>query len=260
MSEKIKNYLGIAIIVTILVFAYSALQYVSKVERPAMRTFSVSGEGKVVAIPDVAKFTFSVITQGGTDLAKLQKENTEKTNSAIAFVKSKDVDSKDIKTESYDVSPRYQYYNCGVRPLGPSSTEVCPPPEIVGYTVTNIVSVKIRNFEMISDVISGVVDNGANSVSSLSFTIDDPTSIENEARKEAMEQAREKAKAVAKAGNFKLGNIVSVNENYYPQYNYKYQAYGIGGDVSVAESAPTPAIEPGSQEVNININLIYEIR
>jgi hypothetical protein len=31
-----------------------------------------------MAISDIAQFTFSVITEGGKDIAKLQKDNTEK--------------------------------------------------------------------------------------------------------------------------------------------------------------------------------------
>ena len=82
MSESIKNYLGIAVAAILLVFAYAAISYVNSysqsIEPSAFRSFTVSGEGKITAIPDVAQFNFSVITEGGKDIAKLQKENTEK--------------------------------------------------------------------------------------------------------------------------------------------------------------------------------------
>jgi len=41
-------------------------------------------------------------------------------------------------------------------------------------------------------------------------------------------------------------------------YNYA-KTLGIGGGVAESAAAPTPAIQPGSQEVNVNVTLQYEI-
>ena len=167
MTEKIKNYLGVAIIISIFILAISAWSYVnsySKVVEPgSFRSFSVSGEGKVVAVPDVAEFDFSVITEGGKNIASLQKENTDKTNKIIEFVKGKNIASKDIKTLSYNLTPRYQTYSC------PEIGGPCPPQEIIGYTITQRIAVRVRDFAKIGDLLSGVIENGANSVSDLCF-------------------------------------------------------------------------------------------
>ncbi len=207
-------------------------------------------EGKVIVIPDVAKFNFGVITEGGIDVAGLQEANTEKVNEVIAFVKSHDVDVKDIKTERYNVTPRYQ--RCI------SNNGVCPPPEIVGYTVRQEISVKIRDFSVIGAVLSGAVEHGANSVSQLFFTIDDPTEIENQAREEAIAKAQTKAKAIAKTTGFRIGRLLSISEGYMspvPKYALTMEAVGRGGDDIAA-----PVIEPGSQEVIVNVTLSYEIQ
>ena len=264
MSNRIKNFIGVAAVVGVIVFSYAAWVYVDafskSIEPSSFRSFSVSAEGEVVAIPDVAQFTFQVITQGGADIADLQTQNVEKTNNAIAFVKSQGVEGKDIKTQNFSLDPRYQYYNCSPRPLG-EKTEVCPPPEIVGYTITQTVQVKVRDFTTIGTIISGVVENGANSVSQLSFVIDNPDGEESKARAQAIEKAREKAKAVAKAGGFSVGRLLSIQEGGgFPVYNQFYEKaaldYGMGGAVP---SAPLPSIEPGSQEVKVSVTLVYEI-
>ena len=256
MTEKIKNYLGVAIIISILILAISAWSYVnsySKVIEPgSFRSFSVSGEGKVVAVPDVAEFDFSVITEGGKNIATLQKENTEKMNKAIAFIKSKGVDAKDIKTQNYSLTPRYQYFDCS------KVGGVCPPPKIVGYTVTQNVDVKVRDFAKLGDLLSGVVESGANSVSGLSFTVDDSTKIESEARAKAITEAKEKARSVAEAGGFRLGRLISIEESGQPPiipfYKYAPLPYGAGGDVA------SPEIEPGSQDVVVNVMMRFEIQ
>jgi len=212
MDPRIKNWVGMALVAALLLGAVASLWYVrafsQSIEPSSFRSFSVSAEGEAVVIPDVAEFTFTVLTQGGTDLTATQQTNTKKTNDAIDFVKSKGVERKDIKTQGYSVEPRYQYYNCtgpilqkGVE-IDPyvSEREACPPPEIVGYTVHNMVSVKVRNFEEVGGILSGVVENGANSVSGIYFTVDDPTAVENEARAEAIAKAKDKAEALADAG------------------------------------------------------------
>lgn len=266
IKPMIKNLIGVSIIAVLLVFSYAAVVYVGtysrSIEPGAYRSFSVSGEGKVVAVPDVAEFTFSLITQGGKDLGRIQQENTERVNRAIGFVKSEGVGAKDIKTENYSVEPRYQYFNCGpviLRESGSESARPCPPPEIVGYTITQTVSVKVRDFSKIGTLLSGVVSAGANSVSQLNFTVDDPTKLENEAREEAIAKAKEKAEMVAKAGGFSVGRLISIQEGggYYPQRIYALEAKGgFGGD---AAAMPAPSVEPGSQEIRVNVALVYEI-
>ncbi len=244
----------------ILVAAFVAWQFASayadSVQPGAYRSFSVAGEGKTVAIPDVATFTFSVITEGGKDLGALQTQNTNWTNKVIEYVKNQGVENKDIKTEGYNVSPRYQYSNCGPIAYGGSST--CPPPAIVGYTVTQTVSVKVRNLAKAGEIIGGVVTNGANSVSELQFTLDNPDAAKASARSEALAKAKAKAEEVAREGGFGLGKLISVQINeggQYPVY------YGMGAGVaSKTEMAPVPAVEPGSQEVTVTVNMVYEIR
>ena len=273
MADKVKNYVGFAAIFALVVFALSAVGYVKtyskSIEPSRYRSFSVSGEGKVVAIPDIAQFSFTVITEGGTDLSVLQTENSAKINNAIDFIKSNGVEDADIKTQSYNVSPRYQYFDCSPRilretlpyPATPDENITpCPPPEIVGYTINQTVSIKVRDFEKIGALLSGVVKNGANLVYGPNFTIDDRTKIENEARAKAIENAKQKADAVAKAGGFRLGRILAINEGGYSPYP-RYESFsgfdygkGGGGDV------PAPTIEPGSQDVIVNVSISYEIK
>ena len=116
MDTRIKNWVGSAVVIALIAGAISVLWYAytySRATEPSsFRNFSVSGEGKAVAIPDVATFTFEVITEGGKNLADSQTTNTQRTNGALSFIKSKGVADKDIRTQSYNVEPRYQSFNC----------------------------------------------------------------------------------------------------------------------------------------------------
>lgn len=263
MNERIKNWLGIAIIVSVLLVAFASLGLVRafnhSIEPSAFRSFSVTGEGEAVAKPDVAQFTFSVIEEGGTNVGSLQTANTEKANAIIKFLKEQKVDEKDIKTVGYDVSPRYENAVCGVRPYMVGAAEVCPPPKIVGYTVTQTVEVKVRDFTLTGNILAGVVERGANSVSQLYFTIDDPAALENTARADAIENARAKAKTLAQAGGFKVGRLLSIDDNASPYPYYARESFNLGAADAAVKSLPAPSIEPGSQEIKANLVLRYEI-
>lgn len=264
-TERGKAILYIAISVVLIVVAYGIISYVRtysrSIEPSSFRSFSVSGEGKVVAKPDVAQFSFSVVTQGGKDIGALQKDNTERVNRAIALAKTQGVEDKDIKTEYYSVEPRYQYFSCPPTPIYDTRgiAQPCPPSEIVGYTVSQTVQVKIRNFDKTGDILSGVVTAGANSVSQLFFTIDDPAALESEARTQAIEEAQKKAEAIATAGKFSIGRLLAIEEGGYlpPVYFRGTEAMGKGGDAVMASPAPT--VEPGSQEIRVTVTMRYEI-
>lgn len=266
MNERVKNYLGWALVLGVLAVGYAAIGYVNafkdSVEPGNFKSFAVTGEGKVVLKPDVAQFTFGVVSEGGTDIAKLEEDNVTKVNKANAFLKGLGIKEEDIKTENYSLEPRQEFSNCGRYPYA-GGVETCPPPKIVGYTVRQSVSVKVRedNFSKIGEAISGVVTNGANTVSGLNFTVDDRVKAENEARALAIAQARLKAEATAEAGDFDLGELLGIDEGVTPYYG----KYGMGGDMMAgatmmeAARAPAPAIEPGSQEIIVNVTLRYEI-
>lgn len=262
MDLKLKNYMGMAGVALMAALALSSLIYVRAYSRSTepgtYRSFSVSGEGKVVAIPDVAEFTFSVLTQGGKDLGALQTENTVKVNRAIGVLKGAGISDEDIKTQQYSVEPRYKYFDC--RPdYYSSEARSCPPPEIAGYTVQQTVGVKARDFSKVGELLTQVVVSGANSVSQLNFTMDDPTELQNQARAEAIAKAKAKAKSIAKAGRFDVGRLLSIDEGGPIPFYAKTLAYGMGGDMEAASAAPTPSIQPGSQEIIVNVTLRYEI-
>lgn len=256
MDLKIQNFLGVSIIAALFLGVLTGLWYVQSFSRSvaSQRSFQVQAEGKVVGIPDVAEVTFGVLTEGGKNLVELQKQNTEKVNRIIGFLKKEGVEDKDIKTQSYNISPRYQYFDCP-RVVGEIS-ESCPPPEIVGYSISQQVKVKIRVLDKAGDLIEGMVEQGANNVYGLSFTIDEPEKLEQQAREEAIAKAKEKAQAIARAGGFRLGKLLSIQEGVSAPQPIPF----FGLEVAKGGELAAPQIEPGSQEVKVTVTLTYEIK
>ena len=224
----------------------------------ATNTITVSGEGEVFAVPDTA--TFSVTIQEEAKQVKdAQEVATEKSNDIIAYLKKQGVEEKDIKTADYSVYPQYDYTNAAC------SGGYCPPGRQVlrGFQVSQTLTVKVRDTEKAGDLLSGVGELGATSVSGLSFELDtaDQTAKEAEARGEAIEDARTKAEALAGQLGVSLVRIVGFSENgNYPMYYAKAEmsmaADGRGG----AALPPSPQIPVGENKITSNVSVKYEIR
>lgn len=91
MNTSVKNLLGIVMIMAIVVGTYVVFRVSQVYDRSSeptnFRSFTVSADGKSSGVPDVATFSFQVITEGDTDVAKLQSENATKMNAAIEYIK-----------------------------------------------------------------------------------------------------------------------------------------------------------------------------
>ena len=222
---------------------------------PATNSITVSGEGEVFAVPDTATFSVTV-QEEAKEVKDAQGVATKKINDIIAYLKGGGIEEKDIKTADYSVYPQYDYVQESVCREG-----YCPPGRQVlrGFQVSQTLIVKVRDTEKAGDLLSGVGERGASSVSGLSFTIDDEEDLQREARGKAIEDARTKAAELAKQLNVRLVRIVGFSENgSYPPMPY---AYGRGGDMAVMESkAMAPEIPVGENKIVSNVSVTYEIK
>lgn len=209
-------------------------------------TITVSAEGKVTATPDVALISLSVETRGAT-VAQVQADNTKKMNDITDFVKQSGVADKDVTTSQYNLYPNYTY-----DPRTGKQTQN-------GYTLTQTLTVKIRKLDSAGTILAGAIDRGANQVGQLSFTIDDPEALMQQARLQAVAKARAKAETLAQAAGAKLGKLASFSESPsnvpVPIFYGRAEAVGMGG----AAPTPAPNVQPGSQDITDTVNLSFEI-
>ena len=209
------------------------------------REITVSGEGRTFAAPDIALIQLGVVTEG-MKIGDIVKENTEKMSSILKEIKDLGIEEKDIKTTTYNLTPRYEWTEDGKRIFR-------------GYTLTQEIRVKIRNFEKIGEALEKATEKGANLVGDLQFSIDDPEKVRQEARKEAIEKAKVKAVQLSQDSGLKLVKLVNIYEDYYPRTFsdtlYKNLEATGGGEI-----ATPPEIQPGEQEVTITVYLTYRVR
>ncbi|MFA7662487.1 MAG: SIMPL domain-containing protein [Patescibacteria group bacterium] len=214
-------------------------------------TMTVSADGEVVANPDIAVITIGVNTGEKMKVDEVVAENTAKINAIIKALKDGKVAEKDIKTISYNLYPVYDYTDIAGRTLK-------------GYELDQQLQIKIRDMENIGGIIGIATSNGANQVSDVSFTIDDPEKLKAEARDLAIAKAKEKAKSIARTSGIDLGKLVNVYENESGYVAYDSNAmlsskavsgYGMGGAETVA-----PTIATGDTKITINVSLTYKVK
>lgn len=221
---------------------------------PSPATISVTGEGEMLAVPDIGQFSFSV-TADGADAATAQEASGTKINAILAYLKEQGIEDKDIKVLNYNLFPKWKYEE-RLCPLG----SYCPPGERVqdGFEVSQTVSVKVRDTKVAPVIIAGVGSHGATDISNLNFTIDDTDALRAEARVKAIADAKEKAAILAKQLNVRIVRFVGYYEN--------------GGNVEPYMDMRTMAAEEakagfggaelpvGEQSTKVQVNVTYEVR
>ena len=162
------------------------------------RAISLTGHGEVRAKPDMAVVTVGVMTQA-VSARDAVTDNNAAMEKVIAALKTSGIAEKDIQTSNFSVSPRYDYKeNSQAR--------------LVGYDVSNTVTVTVRDLAGLGTMLDSVVNEGSNQISGIAFDIADRHVLEDQARKLAVADARRKAEIYAAAAGVSLGRVVVMSE------------------------------------------------
>lgn len=205
--------------------------------------FTVSGEGKAVVVPDMAVLTAGVQVNG-TTVRQVQNELNTKMAAVSDAVKKLGVDAKDIQTSGYNINPSYDFTNGTQR--------------ITGYHASTSLTIKVRELDKANDVIDAATANGANNVGGISFTVDDRTAGENEARDKAVAEAKAKAEQAARIAGFRLGKIINYSENFGGMPVPGPLMYDRA--LEAAKSSVPTQLEAGSNELTVTVTLQYELQ
>jgi uncharacterized protein YggE len=200
----------------------------------------VTGVGKITVTPDIALLNLGVEAQQAT-VAGAEQEAAQAMDAIMKVLASFNVADKDIKTQYYSIQP--------VRTYSKDGQEI-----LLGYRVTNTITVKIRKIADTGSIIDAVTAAGGNDVriNSIGFTVDNPDTFGAQAREAAMNDAKAKAKQLAELGGVKLGKPTYISESSYsPPIVYR--------DATEQASAPTTPISPGELEIQLTVQVVYSI-
>jgi uncharacterized protein YggE len=210
-----------------------------------VRQITVTGTGVANAEPDVATIIMGVDVSSG-DPGQAVQSAADFMNSGLAAARDLGVAGEDLKTYSYSLWIENLYDPITYQPTGERM-----------YHVSQYESVDVRDMAIVGEVLAGVVGAGVNSISSVTYRVEDQTALEAQAREAAIADARSKAEAIAAGLGVQLGGPVIVTE-YSGGYTVYDQTaaynYGAGGYGEFA-----PPVTPGSFTVSGSVTITFEI-
>ena len=207
------------------------------------RLISLSGHGEMRMAPDMAFVTTGVLSQGVT-AADALAANTAAMNALFAALTGAGIAEKDVQTSNVFVQPRYNFQDGKA-------------PELIGYDVSNTVTVIVRKIGDLGPLLDKVVQAGSNQINGIGFEVSKPDAALDEARKLATADATRKAKIYAEAMGVGLGRVMSISEG----VNYQPPMPMARSKVMMADAAAAPVpVAAGEQTLSVDVNITWEIQ
>ena len=113
----------------------------------------------------------------------------------------------------------------------------------------------IRKIDDLGKILDAAVTAGANNIYGVSFSVDDPSPYQQQARAAAVKDAQDKAGQLAKAGGLSLGKIVWISEGTVsPQPLFRAAAAPVGLG---AGSVP---VETGQMDITVSVDVRFSVQ
>lgn len=236
------------IVLAALMLGAVALPGAAVAQQPPAITQTITGTrlditatGEVTRVPDIAIITAGVVSRSSTATGALQDSATRMSR-VLAALKRAAVEDRDIQTSNVSLNPEYRYENN-------------QPPQLVGYTASNNVTVRFRDIRNSGKILDALVAQGANQINGPSLTIDKPEAALDEARAQAIAVGRARAELYARSLGLRVVRVVSVSESggSYPVPPPMYAR------AEMAQAADTKIV-PGEQKLQVNLSITFELQ
>lgn len=259
---KFRNDFSLVLLLLALLLPVSVMA----AENPTYpRMIYVNGEAEVKVVPDEVVLTVGIETSN-KNLNTAKNQNDRAVKEILAVTAKNGIAQKFVQTDFFTIEPRYEYrYN---------ETERRDTQVFAGYFVRKNVVITLKDIAKYEDVLSGVLEAGANYVHGIQFRTTALRKYRDQARTMAVKAAREKAQLLANELGLKLGKAWSVtedsggwyswyNNNWGGRQNTQYQTQnammnsGSGGNYGSNPEDST--IAPGQISVNARVSVSFEL-
>ena len=206
-------------------------------------TVTATGSATVTLAPDMATFSVGVSTQDAT-VANAQDVNSATIQAVLDGLKSAGVAPEDLQTANYSIYPVYDYQT---GKLGDQQT-------LTGYTVSNTVTVTVRQLDQLSALLDAAVTAGANESYGINFSSTQSPAAYDQALQAAVQDAIRKAGLMAQSLGRNIGAVLTIREvtdNYSLIGSAKTSAYDLSSNVPV---------ETGTLSVSATVEVVLELK
>jgi uncharacterized protein YggE len=198
----------------------------------------VSGTASVQVTPNVATTTIGVQTFEA-DAVVAVTVNNERVAAVITSLEGLGVLPQDLQTSGFSISPQRAYAEDR-------------PDSITGFWVRNSISATLRDLTTVGAILQGAIEAGANEIHGLQFTVSNPDSIEDVARRLAVQDARRRAESLADAAGASVGRVLSLSES-------SVAVPSIFRGVAELDAAAVP-VQPGEVDVTAFVTAVFALK
>jgi uncharacterized protein YggE len=200
---------------------------------------TVHASGRTRATPDLLTVTLGVETRAARAKDALA-DNNRRAAAVHDVLRARGVKEDDVQTSQVSVSPDYDQRG-----------------RITGFLVDNVVTARLRALDRAGELLDAVAGTAGDAVrvNGLAFSIDDPEQAAADARADAVRRARAQAKQLAEAAGVRLGRLHSLQET--PASDGSPSPYAT--DRASGAAASSVPLAPGSLEVRVSVDLVYDI-
>ncbi len=253
-SCRCKHHGGKVAIVIVLISALTAIAIISllrdRLVNQNLNQVIVVGQGRISYVPDIAKVTLGVQIDKAAKAEEALNQLSAKMTAIAAVLKAAGLADQAIQTANYSLYPQYDYQN--------------NVSKVSGYSANEQLIVKVSGMaqdrDKVSRLIAAASQAGANQVLGIDFDVSNIEDLKQQARLAAIADAKAKAGKMAEAAGVRLGGITGWWENVVqaPGVNSQLSSNDKGG--MGGATASEPAVQSGSQEVVIEMNLNYRVK
>ena len=238
-----KLFLG-SLLVVLLTICGSQAQTPTPVVQA--NTIYAGADGKFDAAPDTAVLRLDIAAQQDTSRAAYDHASAaaERVRQAM---KNNGIDAKALQIGFYSVQPMYDWKN--------------PKHKVIGYRVSTNLTLKLRDFSKIGDIIAQTADIDDMQNQSLNYTLEDIEPAKAKAAEDALRKARNQAGAVAAAGGRTLGELLYASVDVTQPVILAQPMVARAAMAGVAAPPPPTAdFTPQSVTINAHVNAMFALK
>jgi uncharacterized protein YggE len=201
----------------------------------------ISATGEATRVPDIAIISAGVVTRSATATAALE-QNAARMDRVRAALTRAGIADRDIQTSNISLNPEYRYVEN-------------QPPQLVGYTASNQVSVRFRDIRNTGKILDALVAQGAKQINGPNLTIDKPEAALDEARAKALAVGRARAELYARSLGMRVTRLMSVSES-----GGAYPPPPMPVMMEARAAGNFTKIDPGEQKLQVTLGMTFELQ
>jgi uncharacterized protein YggE len=202
------------------------------------RTITGTATGNVEGVPDTLTISLGVSSRADTAAAALA-QSSDRATRVIDALKASGVAPEDLQTTELSLNPSYDRQG-----------------RIESYVVSNMVTAKVHDVLNAGKVVDAAAAQAGDDIriQGVVLSIEDTGKLVAKARANAVERARAQAGQLAKAAGVELGAVEKITER---RTDVPFAMRSFAADAGSMKAAP---IEPGTQELSVDVTVVFAIR